>query len=706
MCGEDGWADTESADDSHSVEIHCNARTEELPELSIASANFTILMPRFLLLTSVALQLLLLGLFPGAAHCQWMLVAKLPTSVIEDIIPLRGGSVIIVCADSGIFRSADAGVTWSKLPGFGTGYNVDFKNDTVGWLSADPLQDTPYYGTRMLRTTDAGLTWATLTTPSPPLHISYQQSTSKLFCVSWVPSGSTSYSTDDGDTWHTAATSRNGIAFVDDNRLVVGDAGGMVSVSNNAGKTWNDVGTASNETWQPLAIPGTDTILSASEQGTACYSPDAGSSWIPLPSTPSHTFTGTATWCNCGDVVLSQSMRSKAGGVMYSSDIGQTWSSLGGPTNAWDTRFFSGQDYVYAGNDHGELWRYSIRRNPTVTSPDSIRSCDVKDTTLHISFTNACFGIPATLDSIAITGSSAFGFPSLKLPHPLASEESLTLRYSPRIGLRDTARIYLRFNQHGDVKDTVMWVYGNAVPEQSLSLRCAASVSHAGIGAPTVVGIYPNKVLRGVFLDTIQFTLAYTGDVLQFLTANSTDAVSFGSPTRQGTEELLPISITGKDLSFDPANPIATLSFNTVLSDSLHTRLSIRNPKANPGDPSYTACALSLSSDSDSFSVDLVCRDSLLLRFMSTGSPFQIKGVQPNPLSSSTTLNLSSTESASAQITIHNLLGTEVARLFSGELGAGEHSFTWDAHGIPPGMYECVVRMGGSVQHVPIILER
>ena len=76
----------------------------------------------------------------------------------------------------------------------------------------------------------------------------------------------------------------------------------------------------------------------------------------------------------------------------------------------------------------------------------------------------------------------------------------------------------------------------------------------------------------------------------------------------------------------------------------------------------------------------------------------------PNPLSLSTTINFSATERGIAKVTIVNLLGAEVARLFSGELAAGNHSFTWDASGIEPGMYECLVRMKGSAEHLPILL--
>ena len=78
----------------------------------------------------------------------------------------------------------------------------------------------------------------------------------------------------------------------------------------------------------------------------------------------------------------------------------------------------------------------------------------------------------------------------------------------------------------------------------------------------------------------------------------------------------------------------------------------------------------------------------------------------PNPFSNQTTVNFTSTESGVAQISIVNLLGAEVAKLYSGELGAGEHSFSWDANGMSAGMYICVVRRNGGVEQVPVMLLR
>jgi hypothetical protein len=77
----------------------------------------------------------------------------------------------------------------------------------------------------------------------------------------------------------------------------------------------------------------------------------------------------------------------------------------------------------------------------------------------------------------------------------------------------------------------------------------------------------------------------------------------------------------------------------------------------------------------------------------------------PNPLSQSTTIRFTSPESGVARVTVVNLLGEEVARVFEGPLTAGEHSFMWSKPaGLPPGMYECVVQMNGSVQQVPVVV--
>ena len=80
--------------------------------------------------------------------------------------------------------------------------------------------------------------------------------------------------------------------------------------------------------------------------------------------------------------------------------------------------------------------------------------------------------------------------------------------------------------------------------------------------------------------------------------------------------------------------------------------------------------------------------------------------IYPNPFSQSTQITFTSQTAGYAEVSIVNMLGVEVARLFSGELGAGEHNFSWsNPTGLPDGTYECLVRMNGQVDDRSSTLE-
>ncbi len=84
----------------------------------------------------------------------------------------------------------------------------------------------------------------------------------------------------------------------------------------------------------------------------------------------------------------------------------------------------------------------------------------------------------------------------------------------------------------------------------------------------------------------------------------------------------------------------------------------------------------------------------------------QLISCYPNPFPQSTTITLTTPASGAAELSVVNVLGEEVAHLYDGELGAGEHSFSWDASGLPIGTYFGVVRMNGLTQELPMLLSR
>ncbi len=77
----------------------------------------------------------------------------------------------------------------------------------------------------------------------------------------------------------------------------------------------------------------------------------------------------------------------------------------------------------------------------------------------------------------------------------------------------------------------------------------------------------------------------------------------------------------------------------------------------------------------------------------------------PNPFSHSTTITFTS-NGGYVNVSVVDLLGKEVARLFSGNLSSGNQYFIWDASTMPTGMYECVVQSGTQIQRVSMIVER
>jgi glucuronoarabinoxylan endo-1,4-beta-xylanase len=78
----------------------------------------------------------------------------------------------------------------------------------------------------------------------------------------------------------------------------------------------------------------------------------------------------------------------------------------------------------------------------------------------------------------------------------------------------------------------------------------------------------------------------------------------------------------------------------------------------------------------------------------------------PNPFNPSTVVRYQLPAASDVSLTIHDMLGRHVATLANGKREAGVHEVTFDASGLPTGMYLCRLRAGSYTGTLKLILAR
>ncbi len=78
----------------------------------------------------------------------------------------------------------------------------------------------------------------------------------------------------------------------------------------------------------------------------------------------------------------------------------------------------------------------------------------------------------------------------------------------------------------------------------------------------------------------------------------------------------------------------------------------------------------------------------------------------PNPFNPSTTIGWSAASAQRVVLKVYDMLGREVATLFDGVAEPGEHSVTWEAGGLPGGVYYCRMTGSGGTDTRPMVLLR
>ena len=83
---------------------------------------------------------------------------------------------------------------------------------------------------------------------------------------------------------------------------------------------------------------------------------------------------------------------------------------------------------------------------------------------------------------------------------------------------------------------------------------------------------------------------------------------------------------------------------------------------------------------------------------------FTMKGSYPNPFNPTTKLSYQVDYAGDLRVSVHNILGQEVAELYNGHQSYGSHSLIWDASNMASGVYYITMQLNGQVENNKVML--
>jgi hypothetical protein len=78
----------------------------------------------------------------------------------------------------------------------------------------------------------------------------------------------------------------------------------------------------------------------------------------------------------------------------------------------------------------------------------------------------------------------------------------------------------------------------------------------------------------------------------------------------------------------------------------------------------------------------------------------------PNPFNGRTTFQFHLPSESDAVLVVYNLLGEQAGWVSLGRLSAGTHRFSWDATGLPSGLYLYRIQAGRTLLSGKLLLEK
>jgi len=153
------------------------------------------------------------------------------------------------------------------------------------------------------------------------------------------------------------------------------------------------------------------------------------------------------------------------------------------------------------------------------------------------------------------------------------------------------------------------------------------------------------------------------------------------------------ITITGMNMTLDPRQPVAIITYRAAVADSASTFITVSNPMLNGSDPMYSLCILSAAGNSTEFMLTSACGDSNLRSLLNGRMPISIESIHPNPATEhSVIVDIRSESGDVVNLTLFDVLGRKVkSQDFSpSQSNAGwmtDHPCQLDLTGVVAGSY-------------------
>ncbi len=498
-------------------------------------------------------------------------------------------------------------------------------------------------------------------------------------------------STDDGATWIKATNGlpadfiRVPTLYVSGANLYAGTTSGIF-LSTDSGTSWTAINTGlTNHNVQ--AIMSVGGILLAGTQGDGVFrSTDSGQHWtannVGLTGDYVQTLFHSGTALFAG---TEEEDNFYDGGVLRSTDEGENWESVSPDSATQDAFSFAfidgtlfmgtfdqvgnGDAGLYSSSDNGTIWEL---RNNRLTTAEGITAignigpllfAGSFDVGLFLSSDTGANWSP--IDSDLEKVQAVYSFAD-------KGDTLFAATYSGIYRSADSGQLWERVDS--GLTDTDIFclaVVGNDIFAGDVDNQGPFRSTDNGTSWEEINNGLPFEALACNFaiIGTNIFAGTYDGIYLTTDFGNNWSSVSEGLPDGS-------YCTIGGNLTFDDTYLFVSLG-NSNDSNNITTNGVWRRPLSD-------------------FGISSVAQTQA-----TTPSEIQI---YPNPFSQSTQITFTSQATGYAEVSIVNMLGVEVARLFSGELGAGEHNFSWsNPTDLPDGTYECLVRMNGQVETLPVV---